>query len=82
MDTVPTNADKEFIYTNINKLSQSDHMHIYTILEDINENICNISNLYVTFNIDDVPTFQFWKIYEFVKLSIENLTRTKLTSAF
>jgi len=72
---LPSDRDKRSLITLISKLNKIDHIAIYNIIQKIDKKIYTITEKETMFDLNDVPITQFWKIYEFVILSMENKSR-------
>ena len=72
----PSSDDKEWLQANIKRLTKEDHIYIFNLIKNIDEKIYTVSQYHVVFDINNVPSTDFWIIYEYVMSSLECVERT------
>jgi hypothetical protein len=72
---IPSEKDKHYVFQQIAKLSKEEHIYIFKLLQELSKKIYTISDTETLFDLNDVSSDLFWKIYDYIVLSIENKSR-------
>lgn len=77
--TLPTDRDKESLLNKLNKqLNEEDHIYIFTeILQNMEKKIYTITCNCTLFDLNDLDNENFWKIYYYTQLFIDQHERQK-----
>ena len=75
----PTDVEKEILLYKLNKqLSSDEHLYIFTeVLQTLEKKIYTITENCTLFDLNDLPNEQFWRIFCYSQLFIQNHEREK-----
>ena len=77
MNRIPTTFEKKNLLNNIsNDLTKNDHMYILQNI--VGFELCTETQTCYMFDLNDLSNETFWKLYEYVKMSIDVNSRSKV----
>src|SRR5439155_4922352 len=76
---LPTDKEKEILLYKLNKqLNEDEHLYIFTeILQNLEKKIYTITENCTLFDLNDLSADNFWKMFYYAQLFIQNHERQK-----